>query len=151
MIIEKTLKGSYIKNARSMKRCSPYLKNARLIKKWMEERETTKPPSKISKDEEEKRLGRALMVIRHKLLKPYEKLETEEEKEEYKIKYPYFEEVKQIVDEIDRNRSKKLNKLIEENIEKRKILKQAKELENNYQKQLKIKRGSRDIGDIENE
>ena len=124
---------------------SAYLKNARLIKKWMEERERTKQPSASAKDEEERRLGKALSTIRYKVLKPYEKLETEEKREEYKRRYSYFEEIKQIVDEIDSNRSKKLDKLIEEDIEKRRILKQAKELEANYKEQLTIKRESKDV------
>ena len=127
------------------------LVQAKEIKKWMEERKTTKPPSQTSKDEEEKRLGIVLSTIRQQVLKPYEKLETEEKREEYKRKYPYFEEATKIIDEIDSNRSKKLDKLVEEDIEKREILKQAKELEANYQKQLKMKKDNKDVGDIEGE
>ena len=87
----------------SNNRISTYLINAREIKKWMEERNTTKPPSTNSKDEEEKRLGVALHTIRIYYLNKYKKLPTEEERKMYKKKYPYFEEVKRIVDEIDRN------------------------------------------------
>jgi len=82
---------------------SPYLKNARDIKIWMEERGTTKPPSRTAKDEEERRLGRALHIIKQSLLKPYNSLKTEEEKEGYREKHPYIKEIMQIVEEIDRN------------------------------------------------
>ncbi len=45
-----------------------YLRNARKIKIWMDERKTTKPPSSTSKSEEEKRLGDALHSIRFGLI-----------------------------------------------------------------------------------
>ena len=80
-----------------------YLKNAREIKKWMEDRNTVKPPSQAGKDEEEKRLGRALNGIRFSLINPYMELETEEAKEEYKEEHPELEEVMKIVNWIDEN------------------------------------------------
>ena len=80
---------------------SQYLVNAREIKKWMEERKTTKPPSKRSKDVEEKTLGNALGSIRQKLIKPYLGLKTEEEKEKYREEHPELEKVLQIVKWID--------------------------------------------------
>ena len=76
---------------------SQYLVNAREIKKWMEERKTTKPPSKRSKDVEEKTLGNALGSIRQKLIKPYLRLKTEEEKEQYRKDHPELKEVQEIV------------------------------------------------------
>jgi len=81
----------------------PYLANAREVKKWMEERGTTKPPSSSSKDEKEKRLGNAISNIRSFLITPYLELQTEEEREEYRKKYPYVEEIVQIIQEIDEN------------------------------------------------
>lgn len=60
-----------------------YLINARKIKAWMEERETTKPPSRSAKELGEKKLGTALKSIRQELIKPYIELKTEEEKEKY--------------------------------------------------------------------
>ena len=86
---------------------SPYLVNARDIKKWMEEKETTKPPSRCAKDLKEKRLGRALFTIRQKLINPYLGLKTEEEKERYREERPELEEVLQIVTEIDLNSGNK--------------------------------------------
>jgi len=85
------------------KKISKYLRNARKIKQWMEEKETTKPPSEKSKDELEKKLGIALANIKSKLTTPYRELKTDEEREEYRKKYPELEEVMKIVDEIDEN------------------------------------------------
>lgn len=84
------------------------LRNAREIKKWMEERETTKPPASSSFDEQEARLGRALVSIRHYLIKPYYNLETEEERRKYREKYPEIEEVMEIVSWIDENKNSNL-------------------------------------------
>ena len=63
---------------------SEYLINAREIKKWMQARNVTKPPSQKSRNEEEKILGYALSRIRQKLIKPYKDLKKEEERERYK-------------------------------------------------------------------
>ena len=89
------------KNDRSV--IHPYIKNTNDIKEWMKKNNTNKLPSVASKDEEEKRLGKALSIIRRNLIKPYKELQTEEEKEEYKKKHPELEEVMTIVEEIDRN------------------------------------------------
>ena len=87
---------------------SIFLRNAREIKKWMEERKTTKPPSSSSYDDEEKSLGGKLYHIRKKLIEPYSMLNTDEEREQYKKKYPELEEVMKIVNWIDANKSKYL-------------------------------------------
>src|SRR5699024_3947814 len=60
---------------------SSYLTNARAIKEWIEKSGGTKPPSRYSKDEIEKKLGIKLSVIRQNLIKPFKALKTEEEKE----------------------------------------------------------------------
>ena len=94
--------------------CRTYLRNMLKIKEWMENQKVkTKPPRGQYKDkdgkktvpEEEATLGRALSSIRQNLIKPYEQLETEEEKEkeEYKRQHPEYEEVKAWIDELDRN------------------------------------------------
>ena len=80
-----------------------YLINARKIKAWMEERETTKPPSRSAKEPGEKRLGTALKSIRQELIKPYIELKTEEEKEKYRTNHPELEEVLEIIKWIDEN------------------------------------------------
>ena len=85
------------------------LQQAREIKRWMEERNTKKPPrikgTEVS--QEEKRLGKALDAIRQYLIKPYESLRTEKEKEEFRKKYPELEEVIAVVEEIDMNNPKR--------------------------------------------
>lgn len=120
------------------------LQQARDIKIWMKNNNTTNPPratirrnSKALRledmndiEKEEYMLGTALRRIRTKLIEPYNKLATNEEKEEYKRNNPELEEVMAIVEEIDRNNRKvkknglkqivveqKQNGLLGENIE----------------------------------
>ena len=82
---------------------SDYLKNARVIKEWIEKSGDIKPPSPTAKNEEEKRLGTALSKIRFNLTNPYKKLESEEEIEEFRKKHPEIDEVLEIINEIDKN------------------------------------------------
>ena len=84
------------------KNVSPHLINIRKIKKWMDDRNTTKPPTNYSqKDEEERKLGRALDAIRLKLIKPYSKLQTEEERLKFESEHPELQEVLSVVNWID--------------------------------------------------
>ena len=101
-----------------------YLEKAYAIREWMEKNETTRPPRSGGKDlsKEEQRLGEALQNIRRFLIKPYEKLKTEKEREEYRKKHPELEEVKRIIEEIDRNNvpvslrnARKIKEWMEEN------------------------------------
>ena len=80
-----------------------YLKNAKGIKEWIEKSGDTIPPRQTSKDSEEAYWGLKLNSIRTQFIKPYLELETEEAREEYKKKHPQFDEVMQIIQEIDRN------------------------------------------------
>ena len=101
------------RNNIKIKKEQPYYINALEIKKWMEKNNTTKPPRSQYNNmvpEEEAKLGSNLSSIRHCLIKPYQKLKTEEEKEEYKKQHPELEEVMAIVEEIDRNKGKKVAK-----------------------------------------
>ena len=120
---------------------SPYLVNARDIKKWMEEKGTTKPPSRSAKDLKEIKLGRALFTIRQILIKPYLELKTEEEKTKYREEHPELEEVLQIVTEIDLNSGNKnrqeLALLIRQDEEARKKVEEARKLEAQYEQQQK--------------
>ena len=120
---------------------SPYLVNARDIKKWMEEKGTTKPPSRSAKDLKEIKLGRALFTIRQLLIKPYLELKTEEEKTKYREEHPELEEVLQIVTEIDLNSGNKnrqeLALLIRQDEEARKKVEEARKLEAQYEQQQK--------------
>ena len=123
----------------------PYLINARAIKAWIEQSGGTKPPSKIAKDKEEKRLGIALRNIRQGLIKPYMSLETEEEKEKFREEHPEIEEVLDIISELDMQcgtkKQQELAILIRQDLEKRKALQEAKKLEQDYEQQLSIKQG----------
>ena len=120
-----------------------FLVNAVKIKKWMEERGTTKPPAKGSKDVEENTLGNALGTIRKKLVNPYLGLKTEEEKAKYREEHPELEEVLQIVTEIDLNsgdkKKQELAKLIRQDEEARKKVEEARKLEVQYEQKQKIK------------
>lgn len=78
-----------------------YLINAQKIKEWFEQ--NGRKPSGASKDEKEKKLGRSLADIRRNLIKVYNELETEEEKQNFRIKHPEIDEVIKIITEIDRD------------------------------------------------
>lgn len=129
---------------------STFLKNARAIREWIEKSGDTKPPAGKAKNEEEKRLGQALSNIR-RLIKTFSELKTDEEKEKFRRKYPEIDEVLDIVLEIDIKRGNKKQKelamLIRHNIEKRKVLKEAKKLEQEYEEQLKICEGEKETNE----
>ncbi len=124
---------------------SPYLLNAMAIKEWIEQSGGTKLPSSSSKDTEEKRLGTALSNIRTLLIKPYMRLETEQEKEKFREKRPEIEEVLDIISELDMQcgtqKQKELAVLIRQDLEKRKALQEARKLEQDYEHQLSSKIG----------
>ena len=82
---------------------SPNLNNIREIKKWMEQRKTIKPPTSNSKEDEEQRLGRALQYIRQTLIKSYNDLQTDEEREQFQNEHPELQEILSIVSWIDKN------------------------------------------------
>ncbi len=122
---------------------SLYLVNARLIKEWMETRNTTKPPSRTSKNEEEKKLGMSLNKIRQLVIKPYRELQTEDEKAKYIEDHPDLPEILEIVKRIDDNKDalrnskeKKLESLITQDLEKQQSLHDAKDLEHEYIQEL---------------
>ena len=81
----------------------PYIRNIRAIKEWIDKSGDTKPPSAKSSDEEERKLATMLSSIRHRLIKPYLSLPTDEEKEQYRSEHPEIDEVLEIVNEIDAN------------------------------------------------
>ncbi len=124
-----------------------HLVNARKIKEWIEQSGGTKPPSQTAKDEEEKRLGRFLGNIRQRLIKPYMRLETEEEREKYRKVHPETDEVLDIISELDMQcgtkKGQELAILIRQDLEKRKALEEAKKLEQAYEQQLSIKKEER--------
>ena len=78
-----------------------YLEEAIEIKKWIDNSEKKLPPSKSSKDEIEKKLGKELNYIRKKIVKPYLKIKNEKKKEIFEEKNPWIQEIIKIMGEID--------------------------------------------------
>ena len=119
---------------------SPFFINALAIKKWIEESGVTRQPSAKAKEKEEKSLGGKLSAIRRKLIKPYMELKTEEQKEKFREEHPEIDEVLKIVTEIDTlygtKQQKELAILIRQDLEKRQALREAKELEQQYEQEL---------------
>ena len=119
-------------------KCSELLKNARVIKEWIEKNQ--KIPLPKAKDKEEQSLGNQLKWIMKKLINPYKELKTEEEREEFRKQHPEIDEVLEIITDIDMQYGTKKQKdlaiLIRQDLEKRRMLKEAKELESSYMTQL---------------
>ncbi len=116
-----------------------YVKNAREIQEWMKKNERTNPPSQISKNEEEKKLGNALRTIRKEIRK-YNNL-GQGAKVKHQQKNSYIAEVIEIVEEIDRDKGKEyseLEALVEETKIKTDKLKDLKNLETGYKKLGKV-------------
>ena len=126
---------------------SLYLQNAKEIQRWMEEKRTTKPPSATGKNEGEKRLGRALSTIRQSLIKPYNKLETEAEREKFLkrkgLSQEQFDEIVGIVEEIDKNnpRRRRLQEAKDARDEAERLQSRAKVLEGEVHEALAKKKG----------
>ena len=72
-------------------------------------------------------------------------LQTEEKRKEFRENHPELEEVLEIISELDMQcgtkEQKELAILIRQDLEKRKALKEAKKLEQEYEHQLSIKKG----------
>ena len=136
------------------------LQQARKIKEWMEKNGTTRPPRHDGKDatEEEQDLGTKLANIRCRLIKPYNELKTEEEREGYicelenrrreSITREQFMEILDIVEEIDRKRQN-LTELVEQSKATQEKVEEAKKLESMYEQELngKEQKESSDMGD----
>lgn len=123
--------------------CSPYMRKALKIQEWIEQNGEIKTPKSDSKAESEKRLGEALERIRKNLLKTYWSKETEEEKKKFREKYPYLDEIFDIILKIEmkygNKKQKELASLILQDLEKRRKMQEAKELETKYEEQLLLK------------
>ena len=85
---------------------SRYYRYAMEIKEWMLKKEASKSSKQKSEDIKENKLARKLADIRHSLIKPYNELKSEEEKEKYKFDHPELEEVLKIIKWIDENNVK---------------------------------------------
>ena len=73
------------------------------------------------------------------------KLQTEEEKEEFREQHPEIDEVLDIISELDMQcgtkKQQELALLIRQDLEKRKALQEARKLEQDYEHQLSSKIG----------
>ena len=115
---------------------STYLKNAEAILEWIKRQENPKKPSKLSENEEEKKLGVNLGNVRG-LISRYRKKTTEEEREQFREEHPEIDAVLEIVSDIDikygTKKQKELAELIKRDLEKRRELDEARKLEEQYE------------------
>ena len=89
---------------------SQYLRNTLEIEQWIEDTDSNKPPSmKKTASKRERRLAKNLANIRSVLIKPYKSLNTKEEREAFKQKYPDIEYIVKIIEWIDKETSKKVH------------------------------------------
>ena len=113
----------------NMKKITNYLKNAKKIRSWIIQREKSRIPSQRAKKQSERTLANALNAIKRDVINVYMQLETEEQRDEYRKKYPEIDELLEIYNEIVELREKQ--KMDRENLR----LQYAKEirewLENN--------------------
>ena len=79
---------------------STHYLNAQRILEWIKSQEEPKMPSEESENKEERTLKRALRSIRERLIKPYEKKTTDEEREEFREEHPEIDDVLKIIKEI---------------------------------------------------
>ena len=74
--------------------------NAQRILEWIKRQETPRIPSPNSKNEEEKKLGNALVGIGKRLINPYKKKTTAEEREKFREEHPEIDAILEIIKEI---------------------------------------------------
>ena len=74
--------------------------NAQAIQEWIKRQEKPKLPSKESKNKEERTLGNALVGIGKRLINPYKKKTTAEEREKFREEHPEIDAVLEIIKEI---------------------------------------------------
>ena len=74
--------------------------NAQRILEWIKRQETPRIPSPNSKNEEEKKLGNAWVGIGKRLINPYKKKTTAEEREKFREEHPEIDAILEIIKEI---------------------------------------------------
>ena len=79
---------------------STHYLNAQRILEWIKRQETPRIPSHRSQNEEERTLGTASNSIRNRLINPYKKKTTAEEREQFKEEHPEIDDVLEIIKEI---------------------------------------------------
>ena len=118
----------------------PYLVNARNIKEWSNKNK--KIPQRTPNNEEESQLATQLKSIRYYFIKPYLILDKEGQ-EKYRKDNPEIDEVFEIIISLDAQYGTKnkrdLARLIIEDIKKERKFKEARELKEQYEYELKKK------------
>ena len=121
----------------------PYILNARNISKWSNENE--RMPRRNSSNEEEDKLAIQLKSIRYYVVKPYIELD-EQEKEEYRRENDDMCEAIDIITSLDvkygSKKKKELAALIQKDLEKERILREARILKTKYERELNNKETS---------
>ena len=79
---------------------STYLKNAEAILEWIKRQEPPRMPSKLSENEEEKKLYNAWKNMGTFLINPYKEKTTAEEQEKFREEHPEIDDVLKIIKEI---------------------------------------------------
>ena len=89
-----TGRSTYLKNAEVI------LENTEAILEWIKRQEPPRIPSQHSQNEEERTLGTASNSIRNRLINPYKKKTTAEEREKFREEHPEIDAVLEIIKEI---------------------------------------------------
>ena len=75
-------------------------------------------------------------------------LKTEEERKKFRVKHPEIDKVLDIISQLDMQcgnaKQQELAILLKQDLEKRKVLQEAKKLEQDYEQKLSIKEGQKD-------
>ena len=121
------------------------LKKIMMVEEWME-KNNGKTPSAVSKNEEEKKLGKAYSFMKTIVIKPYLELETEKEKEIYRFNHVKLDEMIERIIQIESTRKGNLTnkrfellRLMRMDSEKRSKVKKARKLEKKYKELLNKK------------
>ena len=121
------------------------LQQARQIKEWMDKNGTTRPPRSYGRflPEEERDMGTKLRNIKSYLIKPYNELKTEKEREIYinnlkSLNREQFMEILGIIEEID-GKGENLTELVEQSKATQEKVAEAKKLESMYEQELEGK------------
>lgn len=96
------------------------LEGLRKVKEWMNSRNTNKQPQKGSSDPEEKSLATVINSVRSRIVNPYKKLKTDEERVEFIMKFKtrmqqpineqQLQEIFEIIDWLDSVNPRKMKK-----------------------------------------
>ena len=119
----------------------------RRVKEWVDKSGTEKIRGLNSGEKEEFYMWNTLTEMRRRLVKTYMGLTDKQEILRFRAKYPYIDEILNIISQIDlkygTEENKKLARLVQESLMKKRQLQEAKKLEVQYQDVCK----KSDLGD----